>query len=75
VMDKEENIYLTDTHRIVKITPGGSLSIVAGGTPGYRDGDGESAKFNEPKGLGIDKHGNIYVADSNNNRIRKITFT
>ena len=74
VMDKEENIYLTDAHRILKITPGGSLSIVAGGTPGYRDGDGGFAKFNEPKGLGVDKHGNIYVADSNNNRIRKITF-
>jgi len=73
-MDEEENIYLTEAHRILKITPSGSLSIVAGGTPGYRDGDGESAKFNEPKGLGIDKHGNIYVADSNNNRIRKITF-
>ena len=74
VMDEEENIYLTEAHRILKITPGGSLSIVAGSTPGYKDGDGESAKFNEPKGLGIDKQGNIYVADSNNNRIRKITF-
>jgi DNA-binding beta-propeller fold protein YncE len=74
VMDEQENIYLSEAHRILKITPDGSLSIVAGGSPGYKDGDGESAKFNEPKGLGIDKQGNIYVADSNNNRIRKISF-
>ena len=59
---------------ILKITPSGSLSIVTGGTPLYPDGDGGFAKFDEPKGLGINKHGNIYVADSNNNRIRKITF-
>ena len=74
VMDEQENIYLSEAHRILKLTPDGTLSIVAGGSPGYKDGDGESAKFNEPKGLGIDKQGNIYVADSNNNRIRKISF-
>jgi hypothetical protein len=74
VMDEQENIYFSEAHRILKITPDGSLSIVAGGSPGYKDGYGESAKFNEPKGLGIDKQGNIYVADSNNNRIRKISF-
>ena len=74
VMDEQENIYLSEAHRILKITPDGSLSIVAGGSPGYKDGDGESAKFNGPKGLSADKQGNIYVADSNNNRIRKISF-
>jgi DNA-binding beta-propeller fold protein YncE len=74
VMDEKENIYLSESHRILKITPDGSLSIVAGSTPGYRDGIGESAMFNEPRGLEIDKEGNIYVADSGNNRIRKICF-
>jgi len=74
VTDEHENIYLSEAHRILKITPNGSLSIVAGGSPGYKDGDGGSAKFNEPKGIAIDKQGNIYVADSNNNRIRKISF-
>lgn len=74
IMDEQQNIYLSEAHRILKITPDGALSIVAGGSPGYKDGEGESAKFNEPKGLGIDKQGNIYVADSNNNRIRKISF-
>lgn len=74
VMDQRENIYFSEAHRILKMTPDGSLSIVAGGSPGYKDGYGESARFNEPKGLGIDKKGNIYVADSNNHRIRKISF-
>jgi sugar lactone lactonase YvrE len=74
VTDEHENIYLSEGHRILKITPNGSLSIVAGGSPGYKDGDGEFAKFNDPKGIAIDKQGNIYVADSNNNRIRKISF-
>jgi sugar lactone lactonase YvrE len=74
VMDEHQNIYLSEAHRILKVTPDGFLSIVAGGSPGYKDGEGESAKFNEPRGLAIDKQGNIYVADSNNNRIRKISF-
>ncbi len=74
VMDEQENIYFSEAHRILKLTPHGTLSIVAGGSPGFKDGDGESAKFNEPRGLGIDKQGNIYVADSKNNRIRKISF-
>jgi DNA-binding beta-propeller fold protein YncE len=50
------------------------VSTIAGSTAGYRDGDGPSAKFFNPAGLGIDRYGNIYVADDNNNRIRKISF-
>jgi len=40
----------------------------------YQDGDAVSAKFFSPTGLGIDKQGNIYVADLSNHRIRKISF-
>lgn len=74
VIDEEQNIYLTEDHRIRKLTPQGMVSTVAGSTAGYQDGNAIAAKFNEPKGLGIDEQGNIYVADANNNRIRKISF-
>ncbi|HET6767092.1 MAG TPA: hypothetical protein VFH08_06830 [Chitinophagaceae bacterium] len=74
VMDDQENIYLTEGDRIRKITPEKIVSTVAGSVAGYEDGDVASAKFNQPKGLAIDEHRNIYVADFNNNRIRKIRF-
>ena len=72
--DDQGNLYLTDENRIRKITPEGIVSTIAGSTDGYHDGDGVLAKFNSPDGLGIDALGNLYVADLNNNRIRKISF-
>jgi sugar lactone lactonase YvrE len=74
VVDNEGNLYVTDDNRIRKITAQGTVSTIAGSTAGYADGDGVTAKFKSPGGLGIDKQGNIYVADINNNRIRKISF-
>ena len=74
VMDSQGNIYLTDDNRIRKISAEGMVTTVAGSTAGYADGDAASAKFNGPQGLGIDKQGNIYVADFLNNSIRKISF-
>ena len=73
-IDEQGNIYATDKDRIRKITPQGIVSTIAGSIAGYEDGDGASAKFDGPQGLGIDKEGNIYVADFNNRRIRKISF-
>jgi len=74
VIDEQENIYVTDENRIRKITPSGIVSTIAGGTAGYKDGDGASAEFDGPQGLAVDKVGSIYVADFNNKRIRKISF-
>src|SRR5688572_4378550 len=74
VIDEQENIYVTDENRIRRITPSGIVSTIAGGTAGYKDGDGASAKFDGPHGLAVDKEGSIYVADFHNKRIRKICF-
>lgn len=74
VIDDKGNIYVTDENRIRKITPQGLVSTIAGSSPGYRDGGGMTAEFNGADGLGIDSQGNIYVADSHNNRIREISF-
>ncbi len=74
VIDDEGNLYLEDDNRIRKITSQGIVTTIAGSTAGYSDGEGLSAKFNYPNGLGIDADGKLYVTDLNNNRIRKISF-
>ena len=77
-LDAAENIYFVDSfnNRIRKITPAGIISTVAGdGTYGF-GGDGgpaTAAKFSSPTGIAIDAAGNLYIADSGNNRIRKVT--
>ncbi|MCP3678450.1 MAG: hypothetical protein GY721_12945, partial [Deltaproteobacteria bacterium] len=49
------------------------VSTVAGGSiPGFADGYGHYARFNFPTGIFVDRTGSIYIADSGNNRIRKI---
>lgn len=69
-------LFLTDArnHRIVKFTPTGVMSVFAGGSlPGSADGVGTAALFNNPTDLSIDASGNIYVSDTGNSAIRKIT--
>lgn len=73
--DNVGNIYVCDSrnNRIRRITPDGVVSTVAGiSIPGFADGPGYHAMFSFPTGIEVDRVGNIYVADSGNNRIRKI---
>ena len=75
--DTNGNIYLADTanHTIRKITAAGVVTTLAG-TPGVRgssDGTNQSALFDEPRGLAVDGLGTVYVADSANHTIRKIS--
>jgi sugar lactone lactonase YvrE len=77
VLDSHGNIFVSDTwdQTIRKITPDGTVTTIAGkaGAEGSADGDGSDARFSSPKGLAVDPNDNIYVADSRNNCIRKIT--
>jgi sugar lactone lactonase YvrE len=75
-LDANGNLYVADTgnNRIRRVTPEGEVSTVAGGkTAGYVDGPGEQARFNGPMGVAVDPNGNIFVADTYNDRIRRIS--
>lgn len=75
--DSAGNVYVGDTnnHTIRKITPAGVVSTLAGlaGVTGGADGTGATARFAFPRGVAADGAGNVYVADTNNSTIRKIT--
>ena len=74
-LDRTGNVYVADTgnHAIRKITPLGAVSTVAGtGEAGFRDGIAAQAQFNGPIGVAVDAHGNVYVADTYNDCIRRI---
>ena len=76
-IDTNGNSYVTDTGNstIRKITPQGVVTTLAGmpGIAGMMDGTGSDAFFNQPQGLGIDTNGNLYVADTGNAALRKVT--
>ena len=75
-VDSFGDVYVADAgnNRIRKITLRGVISTFAGtGTAGHQEGANTAAQFNTPYGVAVDPSGNVYVADSGNNRIRKIT--
>lgn len=76
VADDDGTIYATDygNHCIRKVTANGTVTTLAGtNEAGFKDGEGTTARFFNPRGIGLDSKGNIYVCDVGNHSIRKIT--
>lgn len=77
-VDSAGNIYICDhgNHAIRKVTPAGIVTTLAGsGSPGKTDANGSSASFKFPAGVSVDSAGNVFVADTDNQVIRKISPT
>jgi uncharacterized repeat protein (TIGR01451 family) len=75
-VDGEEIVYVADTgnHTIRKIA-NGVVTTLAGlaGSPGSADGYGDAARFNAPTAMVVDARGNLYVCDTGNHTIRKVS--
>ena len=75
-LDPHGTLYISDggdNDRIRVLRPDGSVATLAGGAEGFRDGQGAAARFDTPSGLALDATGNLYVADTGNHAIRKVT--
>lgn len=75
-VDKDNNIIVADSYndRVRKISADGAVTTIAGaGAPGYADGPALEAMFDTPCGVAVDRDGNIFVADTGNGAIRRIT--
>jgi hypothetical protein len=78
VVDSVGNLYIADgnNHRVRKVTADGKISTVAGTGTADFGGDGGSATdahLNTPRGVAVDSAGILYIADSDNHRVRKVT--
>src|SRR5438477_45604 len=76
-VDGAGNVYVADTFNqtIRKVAPRGMVTTLAGlaGNAGSTDGTGSDARVADPNGVAVDSAGNVYVADTGNNEIRKVT--
>ncbi len=76
-VDARGNVYVADTtHRVRRIAPSGQITSFAGNGIVGNAGDGGlaiDANLNQPRGLAVDSAGNVYIADTLNHRIRKVT--
>ena len=74
-VDTKGNVYFSSGNSVFKLA-GGTLTLVAGNSRAGIRGDGGlavNAQLNAPQGMAIDSSGNIYIADTNNNRVRIVT--
>jgi sugar lactone lactonase YvrE len=77
-VDAQGNVYVADSYNniVVRISPTGTLTVVAGNSSAGFSGDGgpaTSASLNSPSGVALDAAGNLYIADYNNHRIREVS--
>jgi serine/threonine protein kinase len=76
-VDKLGNVYVADKDNFVirQITADGRVTTIAGkpGVPGFADGKSDAARFKEPRGIAVDRFGNVYVADTANQAVRRIS--
>jgi hypothetical protein len=73
-VDSSGNVYVAENgNKIRKVTSAGVVTTLAGSTSGFADGNGPTAKFSGPNGVAVDSLGNVYVGDTANHRIRKVT--
>jgi trimeric autotransporter adhesin len=74
-VDSKSNVYFSSGNSVFKLS-GGTLFLVAGNSRAGFSGDGGpavNAQLNAPQGMAIDSSGNVYIADTNNNRVRVVT--
>ena len=79
-VDEDGNVYIADSynHRVRRVDPSGIISTFAGNGPGAFAGDGGpavQARLNNPVGLAVDGDGNLYIADNDNDRVRRVDPT
>ncbi|GIP33346.1 stalk domain-containing protein [Paenibacillus sp. J2TS4] len=74
-IDKQGNVYVADTenHAIRQITAAGTVTVAGDGVQGKRDGQGEEARFHSPADVAVAADGTLYVTDTLNHAIRKIS--
>jgi uncharacterized protein (TIGR03437 family) len=73
-VDSAGNLYIADNQRVRKVSNGVITTIAGNGTLGFSGDNGlaSSAQLNNPNGVAVDSAGNLYIADTANNRIRKV---
>jgi sugar lactone lactonase YvrE len=75
-VDRRGNVIVADggqSNRIRRVTVEGKVETIAGSSEGFADGNALQAQFNTPSGIAIDPKGNIVIADTSNNRVRKLS--
>ena len=76
-VDATGTVYVSDgtAHVIRRITPAGAVSVWVGepGQAGHADGQGRAVRFHSPAGLGLDRQGNLYVADQGSHSVRRVS--
>ena len=74
-VDSASNLYISDflNSRIRKVSNGVITTVAGNGANGFRNGPATSAELYYPLGVAVDSAGNLYIADTNNNRVRKVS--